>query len=404
MERPRLSESENAPREWWWVFDPRQSLRAAAALFFGLMAVAFTLLVTALASRSAQQALEKQLGTSFESLAVQLGDKLDRSIYERYRTLQLAASLAPLRAVDSADADRRRVLTALQETTPDFAWIGFAGPTGRIIAATNGLLEGSAADLRPWFRGARNQPYAGDLRETPEIAPAGPPADENGNIPRFLSLAVPVTGTDGQFAGVLAAQLRWSWAREVQLSVLAETARRERLGITVYSGTGDVLLDSGGSGWTRPPDTPALPDRRKFRGSLVEPTSLGTTYLTGFVRSRGFREYRGLGWVTAARQPVELAFAPVGEMRRTITGWGFAFTGISMAGAWLFAGRISRRLRSVGVAAGRIQAGDVLAVLPSGRGEGELEHMCGALGQLVQELRWKKDPASAPGSPSSPDR
>ena len=391
MPNPHLRNpgTDSDSRDWWWVFDPRLSLRAAAALFFGLVAVAFTVLVASLAGRSLRQSLERQLGGHFETLAGQMSDKLDRTIYERYRTLQLAATLAPLRATDATSTDRRRVLTALQESTPDFAWIGFVDPTGRIDTSTAGLGEGSSAEARPWFRGAREQAYAGNLREAPEIAAAAAPAGEGDVSRRVLDLAVPVTGADGQFAGVLAAHLRWGWAREVQLSVVPEAARRDRLGVTVYSAAGDALLDSGGSGWTRPPDAPAVPDRRKFRGNLIEPTTLGSTYLTGFVRSRGFREYRGLGWITAVRQPVDKVFAPAAELQLTIARWGFAFAGIAMTGAWLFAGRVSRRLRSVGTAAGRIQAGDVLTVLPSGRGEGELEHMCAALGQMVEDFRTR---------------
>ena len=397
MENPAARDPAADSREWWWVFDPRQSLRAAAALFFGLLAVAFTVLIASLVGRSLRQSLERHQGSTFETLAAQMSERLDRTIYERYRTLEFTANLAPLRAVDTPGADRRRVLTALQDTTPDFAWIGFVDTTGRIVAATKGLLEGSSAETRLWFRNAREQPYAGNPREAPEIVVAGSPADEGEHAPRFLDLAVPVTGADGRFAGVLAAQVRWGWTRDAQLSIVPEAARREQIGVTVYSASGEVLTDSGSSGWTRPPDTPAIPDRRKFRGNLIEPTTLGTTYLTGFVRSRGFREYRGLGWVTAVRQPVERALAPATEMQHTIARWGFAFTGLGLIGAWLFAGRISRRLRSVGTAAGRVQSGDVLAVLPSGRGEGELERMCGALGRMVEELRAKQ--TSSPTAP-----
>jgi HAMP domain-containing protein len=226
--------------------------------------------------------------------------------------------------------------------------------------------------------------------------------EEGEAAPRVLDLAVPVADPDGRFAGVLAAHLRWGWARETQLSVIPEAVRRERIGVTVYSTAGDVLLDSGGSGWTRPPDPPALPGRRAFRGHLVESTSLGTTYVTGFVRSRGFREYRGLGWIVAVRQPVERAFAPATEVRHAIARWGFGCAGLGMIGAWIFAGRLSRRLRSLATAAGRIQAGDVLTVLPSGRGEGEMEQVCGALGRMVEDLRARAQrPPAGPSDPST---
>jgi HAMP domain-containing protein len=382
MATPAAPIESNAERDWWWVFDPRESLRAAAALFFGLVGVLFTLGIATLAGRSLHQSLEKTLGGAFETLAAQMNDKLDRTIFERYRTLQLAAALPALRTFDTPAAERRRVLAALQETTPDFAWIGFIDPTGRVIAATSPQLEGSSVETRAWFRGARKQPYAGSVRDDAESAKSGE------SVARVFDLALPVTADDGRAAGVLAAHVSWGWARDVQNSTVAETARRERIGVTVYAATGEVLLDSGGSGWTHPPDSPVLPDR-KFRGSLLEPTSLGTTYLTGFHRSRGFQDYRGLGWVAAVRQPRDDAFAPVAELQRTIARWGFAFTGVSMLVAWIFAGRISRRLRSVGAAADRIHSGDVLATLPTGRGASEVERMCATLHRLIENLRGR---------------
>lgn len=389
-----------ARRDWWWIFDPRESLRAAAALACGTTALAFTALVAWLAGDALQRSLETQAAAALETLAVQVSDKLDRALFERYRTLQLAASLPSVRAYGQSPADRRRVLAVLQETTPDFAWLGFVDATGRVIAGTGGHFEGTSVELRTWFRQARNQPYAGSLREIPELARLAPatetdPSGDTPAAPRFLDLAVPVSGADGEFAGVLAAHLRWEWSRDIQASVIPESARRQLLGVTVYGAANETLLDSGGSGWTLPPDAPVLPDPRRPRGAFTEPTAGGTTYLTGFMRSRGHREYRGLGWITAVRQPVDRVFAPVATLRRRLVGWGLVLSLAGAVGAWVFAGRISRRLRSVAAAAERIREGDVLAVLPSARGEGELEHMCTALGGLVEDLR-ARDPAHAP--------
>ena len=377
-------------RDWWWVFDPRVSLRAAAALFVGLGTVLLTFLIAWIAGRNLHRTIEQQSGLSFESLAVQMSDRLDRTLYERYRTLQFAANLDLLRSYATPVAERRRALLALQDATPDFAWLGFADAQGKLIAATKGYAEGSSVSERRWYRTTREQPYAGGPREAHDLPAELLPPEEGELAPRVFDLSVPVLDPDGRFAGVLAAHVRWGWTREALTSVVPEAARRERQGITVYSADGDALLDSGGSGWTRPPDAPALPDRRRARGYLVEATSLGTTYLTGYARSRGYREYRGLGWVTVLRQPVGQAFAPVTALRDTIARWGFSFAVAGMLGAWFYADRFSRRLRAVGTAAGRIQGGDVLARLPSGKGDGELARMCGALNRLVDNLREKK--------------
>jgi len=144
-----------------------------------------------------------------------------------------------------------------------------------------------------------------------------------------------VQAVNGQWLGVLSAHLHWAWTREVQFSVVPESAKRERIGVTVYAANGDVILDSGGSGWSRPPDLPALTDARKFRGSMIETTPDGASYVTGYARSRGFHDFRGLGWVVAVRQPVALAFAPVRELQRFIVGWGLAFTALLVTVAWI---------------------------------------------------------------------
>ena len=317
----------SAPPDWWWIFDPRLSLRARRAVIFGGSAVAFALLFSWVAGTLLQRSLERQLGAGFETLAFQMSDKLDRVLQQRSHELQLAAGLAPFRSADAAPADRRRLLEALQDASRDFAWIGFADPKGRVRAATRGLFDDTSVDLRPWFRAGRERAFVGDLVEQAALArELGDAGEDHGT--RFIELAVPVQSVDGQFLGVLGAMLHWDWAREVQLSVVSETARRERIGVTVYNRHGDVVLDSGGSGWTQPPDAPKLTDSRHFRGAMTElPPTGGRPYLTGFARSRGYREFRGLNWLVTVRQPLDLALAPVRELQRTIAGWGSLSSG-----------------------------------------------------------------------------
>jgi HAMP domain-containing protein len=390
MSTPAASEPD---RPWWWVFDPRQSLRAFAALVVGATLAAFTAVTAETGGRALHRSLEAQAGPGFETLAWQVSDKLDRTLLERHRALQFAAALAPLRSYDATPAERRRVLASLQGAHPDFVWLGVLDAKGAIVACTKGYAEGASAADRPWFIAAREGSYAAGPREVRNLPPDVVTPDEGDRLPRVLDLAVPLTDPDGRFAGVLAAHLRWGWTREVQLSVVPDLLRRESIGVTVYSGQGDALLDSGGSGWTRPPDAPAGNDTRRLRGSYVERTTLGTTYLTGYARSRGHKEFRGLGWITAVRQPAERAFAPVDELRRTIVRNGFILTAGGMVLAWIAAGRVARRLRVIERAAGRIGGGDVLATLPPPRGDSEIDRMSAALGRLIEDLRARRPEA-----------
>ncbi|MES2692193.1 MAG: cache domain-containing protein [Verrucomicrobiota bacterium] len=380
-----------ANTEWWWIFDPRRSLRARVALLVGAGTLVFSALLTWLVGGTYRRTLQAQTTAALETLAFQLADKLDRTIYERYRTLTLAASLPALRNPAASPTDRRRVLDAMQESTADFAWIGFADRSGHIDAATGGLFENASAKFRGWFPGARNSAYVGPLRLIPELSRNASATIDADSAPRFFDLAIPLTDTDGQFHGVLAAHIRWTLAREVQLSVVPESLAREHIGATVYAG-GEVLLDSGASGWTQPPDPPEISDPRRTRGSFVEQNPLGTAYVTGFARSRGYREYRGVGWLVVVRQPVAHAFASVASLRRTVGAWAFSLSLVAMGASWLLVSRHAWRLRSVRASAERIHEGDILTVLPRPPGDSELAKMCGALGDLVEDLRSKKPP------------
>jgi hypothetical protein len=399
MERPSGQTSASARPAWWWIFDPRRSLRARAALLVGTVTLAFTAVVIWITTGFYRRSIEQNLGAHFETLAFQLSDKIDRTVYERYRTLILASNLDALRRWETAAGDRRRVLETLQEATPDFAWIGFADARGRMIAGTRGALENQDVANRGWFRSAREQPYVGPLREVPELARETSGSSEGETAPRFLELAVPVTAADGNFGGVLISYIRWGWSRDVQASVVSDLAARERIAATLYQG-GEVLLDSGGHGWTHPPEAPAIGEGRRFRGSLVERTPEGATFLTGFARSRGFREYRGIGWLAVVRQPVQRAFASVPRLQRSIALWGLTLSVVATMASWIAASRVVRRMRSVRASAIRIHEGDILAVLPRPPGETEMSHMCRALSDLVEDLRAKQDKTS-PENPHS---
>ena len=125
-------------------------------------------------------------------------------------------------------------------------------------------------------------------------------------------------------------------------------------------------------------------------GSLIEATQEGGKYFTGYARSRGFREYRGLGWITVVRQPVDRVFGPVGDLQRSIFGWGLAFTAGLTVATWVVSGRTARRLNSMAAAAERMREGDVLTVLPRPHSNDEYGRMCGSVGALVEELREQK--------------
>jgi hypothetical protein len=307
--------------------------------------------------------------------------------------LQVVTALAPMRDAEAPPAGRRAVLEAFQSACPDYAWIGFADAGGTVIAAASGALEGTKVGDRDWFKGARSAPYAGEMQAAPTGGRAAAEAD--GEPPRFINLAAPVPAPNGRFLGVLGASLHWSWAREVQTSVVPDSARRERLGVTIYADNGERLLDSGGSGWSEPPGVPKIPFRQRSRGFIWEDAEGGTTYLAGYARSHGFREYPGLNVLVVVRQPARVVLAPVRELQSWIWWLGVALAAGAVLASWLFAARLVGALQAVTSAAGRIRGGDVTSLMPRHHGFDEAAQMTGALGAMVDAFRRKQDELEA---------
>ena len=381
------------PDDWWWIFDPRQSLRARATLIFGGLALGYSLLLSWTAETLFRRQTERQLGPEFETLAIQIADKLDRALDERLGVLQFAAGLAPLRNPEVTAADRRTLLDAVLDAEPDCAWIGFADRDGLITSATQRLFEGRQVETSAWFRSGRRAPYAGNVHEFSELARELPSVVEAQSL--FLDLAVPVTGAKGNFVGVLGAHMRWSWARVTQLSVVPDTARREHIGATIYSPGGEVLLDSGASGWTLPPDAPDVGAKSGAHGHFAENVTGDTEFLTGYARERGHGVFPGANWLVTVRQPVADAFAPVRDLRGRIVWIGASFTAVILVLSWVLAGRITRRMAAIASAAGRIRGGDILTLMPRPRGRGDLQSMCDALGDMVADFRQKHEQLEA---------
>jgi HAMP domain-containing protein len=383
---------------WWDIFNPVSSIRAQAALVFGLLAAGFTLHYSNRAAEALASRIEADAGPLFETLAGSIRERIDRGMYERFHELQVAAAMPIFRDPTVPEATRRVALNLLHDTEEEYAWIGFANPEGRMVIGTHGLREGTDISGETWFDIAvHGGTHVGNVHEAPDLADKI--ARTGGGIPRVFDLAVPVTDINGKILGVLCASLRWSWVEEIQAQVVPESARRRLFGVTIYSPQGDILLDTGTDIWAAaPPPYPPVPvsarGQTSFRGYLHEEVER-EAYLTGYALTRGFRNFRGLGLLVAVRQPDRRAFAEVGELRGDIRLIGFSATAFLVVAAWGFAGLLTQRLRAIESAAEYIRDGDQLALIPRPAGRGDLARMCRSLGRMVAKLR---------GAPDAPEK
>ncbi|XLZ71850.1 ATP-binding protein [Massilia sp. SR12] len=411
----------------------KAGLGAYLAIAFCALAIIMAAALAEVIARTASSQVKQDIGSALAELAQQTSDKLDRDMFERYREVQLLAQRPDMGSAASAAA-RRATLEQHQRSYPHYAWIGLTEGDGKVVAATQGMLEGANVGARPWHRNALAGVHVGDVHEAVLLAKLLP---AQGPEPlRFVDLAFPLT--DG--SGVLGAHLSWQWARELERSVLAPASARRQVEAIIIDREGKVLLGpanllgkilpptgrtpgassadakpgaspaassaaaapagtpttgdgSGAASAVRPPAAPVAGDAHAANSALpagyvVERWPDGGDYLTGYASTRGHGAYPGLGWTVLVRQSVDTAWAPVRAMQHRAWGLGLLMAVLFSLCAYPLARRIARPLRELAAAADSIRHGEA-ATLPQLAPYGEIQALSRTLNALVANLEGR---------------
>ncbi|MYN38925.1 diguanylate cyclase [Duganella sp. FT109W] len=281
------------------------------------------------ARREAQQRLQQ--------LSWQMRDALNGAVRRATGDVQLLGSLPSVRAARTP-AEVRQALESLQKTFPDYAWIGLVNPQGKVVAGTQGELEGADVSGRPWFRQGRRALYAG---EAASAAPAGQKLPAGAEPWRFIDAAGPLMDADGNYSGVLCVRLSWGWMRRLAQTMLAPAADQQYAAeLFVVRGDGTVMLGPPGSEGQQIYSDSLTMARSGASGALKESWADGRSYLTGYARSGSADDAATLSWAILARQPEEQALSGARALERQILLLG-AILGAAMA---LAAAIVTRRL------------------------------------------------------------
>lgn len=311
------------------------------------------------------------------SAAAAMAEKLDRGMFQHKRELGLLAGLGRAGVVNFTDpVEGRAVLKRLQAEFVEYTWIGFAGRSGTVQAATGGLLEGVSVAARPWFTEGLKGAYEGGLHEAPLLQKLLTSAGEEPL--RFVDVAFPVEDREGRVTGVLGAHLSWAWADDVRRSVLATADQDAGIEILVLDAEGNIILTSGAEPLGKP--VKGLPADR--RGGAF----YGEGFVVGHAPTIGYRDYQGLGWIVVARQPLLLAFAPLGWL---IAGVVIITAAVGLLGVWLAHGiatQVSAPLWRLTQAAHTLTEEGKPLMLPRLRGSREAEELSKALRALIRRL------------------
>ncbi|MFC4172691.1 sensor histidine kinase [Microvirga sp. GCM10011540] len=361
----------------------RLSLRLVFATTIAAIGLLATAALVILATRETSERLRQDIGANLTELATHLADNLDRGMFERWRDIQVAASLDTMRDPNVSLDAKSAVIERLRSTYPDYAAIAFMSPDGQIRTATIPQMVGANIAERDFFVEGSKAPFVGDVHDALLLAKilGGDPA----NPPRFVDLAVPVRAADGALVGVIGAHLHWRWAQELEQALRSAASRRHPdIEVLILARDGTVLL-----GPTTLLKTTLSIDSAKgavagATGSGVETWPDGREYLSGYTGTAGYRDYPGLGWSVLVRQDATTSFAPVGQMQQRIAGWGALVALVTAVLAWFAAELVARPLRALASSAEALGRGEPIRVQE--RGPSEVGRVADALTAASRDL------------------
>ncbi len=291
--------------QWFWRLAgsgrPIQSL---------LLIVVVPLLVAVLwitglvLTQRATENIEREEGDKLASEAKFFAGLTDLTIGRQLADLQTHARLIPTIGLLDQPEGFSRWMGNIQQSIPEYTWIGFADNQGVIRAATGQILLNQRVSDRPWFLSGLSQPVTIDVHEAVLLEPYLPAHPEG--LWRFIDVASPVTDTQGKRVGVLGAHLSWDWLvaqhrkfsetllkpRDADIVVGAEDGSLRLVGpATMNENLNSLqsfqLAKSGASGWAK------------------ETWADGREYLVGYTRNPGYGDFHRLGWITLVRLPAE---------------------------------------------------------------------------------------------------
>ena len=361
-------------------------LSANLAFWFSFSSIVLTLILSQVIEREASSSLRAEIGQRLADLALQTTDKLDRGMYERFREVQLMSERSEIGDPAVSVTDKQKLLDRMQQTYHYYAWIGIANLDGRIVAASNGILQNADISKRPWYPNALRGVHIDDVHEA-KLLEKLLPAQDSGEPVRFVDVAFPFLKPDQTVGGVLAAHLSWSWARTIEQSVISASARSRHIDAMIVGQDGKILLGPPGLQGTQLSQVNFQNAQHGEGKFAVETWSDHKNYLVGYSVSHGFDAFPGFGWTVLVRQDLDQAFAPVRHIQNRVLWSGFSIALIFSLLGFLNARRISRPLVALADAATRLRRAEAADLGRVKESYLEVNVLAESFGALVADLQ-----------------
>jgi signal transduction histidine kinase len=263
-------------------------------------------------------------GSELAQNAAAVADTLDRLLFERFNDIQLFANDNILR--EGTPADKTARLLQYKHLYWYYSWLGVVDERGRLIAATAPIPpQNTSGSIPDTFDGVRQtgMVHVEDVRvspDSPEILVVG--------------FSAPLNGSRGEFRGMVVSRVPID-----NLRTVFEQEGRLRYGEGAYdwlllARDGMIISEKTPSAdMAKGPVKVELPSHIRSTADPERPGFVeeihprrGNPVVTGYARTRGYRNFGGFNWTVLFRLDHDQIYAPIDRLLWMVGGIGLLIT------------------------------------------------------------------------------
>lgn len=340
---------------------------------------------------SSRKMLSESIGSKLPDLASQVMEKIDRVFYFALKNTQAWAELEVMQDILTKDADAR-ISTFLMKVKKGYGVykdIYCIDTKGEIISSSNLEAIGTAVSNEKWFtRALKGKVYVKDVYYS------------NLDNAFVVNFSVPVYALDdkNKVIGILSAHLDWNTISDTINRVMIDGKKQTIFShLVMINKDGYVLTEYGFLGEEKKgvmlKDNLIDKGLKSARlatsgeqGWLIELSEFKKNSLIGYAPSRGYADFKGLGWALLAIKSLKEAYAPIRKLESYLVAIGILMIFIIIVTASFVARSIANPIVELSRVAKLIAQGD-LAQRVKVQGKDELAELGGAFNTMVDGLR-----------------
>ena len=319
-------------RPWWsGIFLPLAFLLSfAIAAGVGLYSLA-----------SLRAVLVQEKGADLARTAARAADTLDRVLFERFGDIQIFANDRIL-FEGNADEKTQRLLQ-YKKLYWYYSWIGVTDATGRIVAATDLFAGPDTGGTREGALGLNRRDWFEIVRQTGQVHLSEAQLSPESEGIMAVGLSAPIYGPQGDFRGVVTSRVPLEKLRTILEQEGKLQHGEEAQDWLVLDRQGAVIIEKNQvKGMDSSLSEMELLDARRAAEDRDKPSfveELGQhrqiPVVTGYARTRGYRNFSGFDWTVLVRLDRERAYAPINQLIWTVGGVGLLLiTPLAGFGMW----------------------------------------------------------------------